>query len=258
MYSLDGKTAIVTGAASGMGRATVLALLEAGASVVAGDVSDTGLAALPPHPRLVVERCDVTNAQDVQRLVARAVSEFGALHIVCNSAGISQPESIVGASDIWQRTMDINLNGVLNVCKFAIPALQQAGGGSIVNWASGSAFTASPNLAAYCVSKAAVLMLTKCIAVDHAADGIRANAICPGWVDTPMAGGLSDAYGSKEEWLESVSRVQPLGLGTPESIADVAVFLASDASRHMTGSSVMVDGGGTAQSSSLRPKASTA
>lgn len=253
MYSLEGKTAIVTGAASGMGRATVMALLDAGAAVLAGDVNEAGLASLPSNSRLVVAHCDVTVAEDVQGFVERAVGEFGALNVVCNSAGICKEEPFVDASEVWKRTMEINLDGVVNVCRSAIPALKQAGGGSIVNWASNSAFIASPDLAAYCVSKAAVLMLTKCIAVDHAADGIRANAVCPGHTDTPMMDRVASTYSSRAAWLESVTGVQPLGLGTPESIADVAVFLASDASRHMTGSAVLVDGGSLARSASLMP-----
>lgn len=256
-HSLEGKTAIVTGAASGMGRTTVMALLDAGAAVVAGDVSEDGLTTLPSHPRLVVARCNVAVVEDVQSLVDRAIGEFGALNIVCNSAGIYKEESFIDASEMWDRTMEINLNGTANVCRSAIPALKRAGGGSIVNWASTSAFRASPDLAAYCVSKAAVLMLTKCIAVDYAADGIRANAICPGYVDTPMIASAASTYDNEAEWLENVTRVQPLGLGSPESIADVAVFLASDASRHMTGSAVVVDGGSLARSSSLMPSRTT-
>jgi NAD(P)-dependent dehydrogenase (short-subunit alcohol dehydrogenase family) len=253
MYSLEGKTAIVTGAGSGMGRATVLALLEAGAAVVAGDVNETGLASLPSSSKLAVSRCDVTDSADAQNLVELAVTRFGALNLVYNVAGICLEEPFVEAGKIWQRTMDINLNGVANVCRSAIPALKQAGGGSIVNWASINAFEAAPELSAYCVSKAAVMMLTRCIAVDYAADGIRANAICPGHVGTPMMERVASTYSSEEEWLESVVGIQPLGLGTAEEIADVAVFLGSNASRHMTGSAVMVDGGQLARSSSLIP-----
>jgi NAD(P)-dependent dehydrogenase (short-subunit alcohol dehydrogenase family) len=251
--SLGGKTAIVTGAASGMGRATVLALLDAGAAVVAGDVDKHGLCSLPPHPRLAVVPCDVTAIEDVERLVERAVTEFGALHVVCNAAGVCKEEPLVEASVIWNLTLDVNLNGVMNVCKAAIPALKQAGGGSIVNWGSTNSFEALPELAAYCASKAAVILLTKCIAVEHAKDGIRANSICPGWVDTPMVTRVAATYGSDAAWRTSVEKVQPLGLGTPESVADVAVFLASDASRQMTGSEVVVDGGWLAKSPTLTP-----
>ncbi len=242
-HSLEGKTAIVTGAASGMGRATVAALLDAGAAVVAGDVNEAGLAGLPSNPKLVADRCDVAVAEDVQGLVARAVGEFGGLNVVCNCAGIHERESVVDASEVWQRTMDINLTGVLHGCKFAIPALKQAGGGSIVNWASVSAFRAERENPAYSVSKAAVLMLTKCVAVEHAADGIRANALCPGWVDTPMVRGFELFESGETVALEKIAEEQPLGLGTPEAIADVAVFLSSDASRLMTGSAVLADGG---------------
>ncbi|WP_109212226.1 MULTISPECIES: SDR family oxidoreductase [Microbacterium] len=250
---LKGKVAIVTGAASGMGRATAEAMLAAGASVVAADVSEAGLLSLAPHPQLRTVQCDVTNKRDVAAVVATAVAVFGGLDIACTAAGICQPESIVGAGIVWARTMAINVDGTLNVCSAAIPEIKARGGGAIVTWASTNAFQATPNLAAYNVSKAAVLMLTKSIAVDHAEDGIRANAICPGWVRTPMAGDLGAAYGSPEAWHEAILKTQPLGMASPEAIAETAVFLASDASALTTGSAVMVDGGLTAKSASVSP-----
>jgi dihydroanticapsin dehydrogenase len=253
MFDLSGKTALVTGATSGMGRASVVALLEAGASVVASGRSAEGLAMLPKHPLMVSTPCDVTLEDDVQALVDLADRNFGSLDIVFNVAGMAKEESFIEGGDIWRRTMDTNFNGVVNVCRAVIPVLQKTGGGSIVNWASTNSFEASPRMAAYCVSKAAVLMLTKCLALDYAADGIRVNAVCPGYVDTPMLDRHANQYSSEEEWLESVAAAQPLGMATPESVADVAVFLASNASRMMTGSAVMADGGWTARAASLAP-----
>lgn len=250
---LEGKVAVVTGAASGMGYATVVAMLDAGASVIAADISEQGLSSLAPHERLVTVRCDVTSRDDVQNVMAAAREAFGGVDVLCTSAGICQPESILDSGAVWARTMDINVNGTLHACQAAIPRMRERGGGSIVTWASTNAFQATPNLAAYNVSKAAVLMLTKSIAVDHAIDGIRANAICPGWVRTPMAGDLAKAYGSEEAWLASIAKTQPLGLTSPNSVAATAVFLASDASSMMTGSAVMVDGGLTAKSASTSP-----
>lgn len=132
-YPLEGKTAIVTGGASGMGRAAALALLDAGASVVAADVTKEGLASLPESPRLSTIICDVTNAEDVAATVDLAQKRFGTLNIVCNAAGICKEESFVDADEIWKRTININLNGTVNVCRAAIPALKLAGGGSIIN-----------------------------------------------------------------------------------------------------------------------------
>ncbi|MGP6176254.1 SDR family NAD(P)-dependent oxidoreductase [Microbacterium sp. A196] len=250
---MQGKVALVTGAGSGMGRATALALLEKGASVVALDVDEGGLLALGSHDRLVTVRCDVTDRDDVVAAAALAIATFGGIDILCASAGICRPESVVDAGAVWTATMNVNVKGTLNACQAVIPHMRARGGGSIVTWASTNAFQATPNLAAYNVSKAAVLMLTKSIAVDHAVDGIRANALCPGWVRTPMAGDLAEAYGSEEAWLASIARTQPLGLATAEAVARAAVFLASDASSMMTGSAVMVDGGLTAKSASTSP-----
>lgn len=250
--SLQGKTAIVTGATSGMGRAAALALRDAGANVVASGRSADGLAGLPTDPRFIAMRVDVTDKADAQALVDRAVAEFGSLDIVLNAAGVAQEGSFVD-DEGWDRTIDINLNGVVNVCRAAIPALRTAGGGSIVNWGSTNSFEGSADFSAYCVSKAAVLMLTKCLAIDHAPDNIRVNALCPGYVDTPMLDRHADNYSSRDEWLDSVAAAQPLGLASPESVADVAVFLASDASRVMTGSAVMADGGWTARAASVHP-----
>ncbi|WP_109212221.1 MULTISPECIES: SDR family NAD(P)-dependent oxidoreductase [Microbacterium] len=256
MSPLAGKVAVVTGAGSGMGRATALALLDAGAAVVVADRDPSALASLPSGDRLVRHTCDVRDPADTARFVERATSEFGELHAVFNAAGICREELLLDAGDMWTATMDVNVTGVLNVVRAAIPALKAAGGGVIVNWASNSALRASPALSAYCVSKAAVVMLTKCIAVEHAADGIRANVISPGYVDTPMIRAQAASYPSVDEWHQSVAVLQPLGIGSAESVADVAVFLASDASRHMTGSVVTVDGGAIARAPGIRPPSS--
>lgn len=254
-HSLGGKTAIVTGAASGMGRAATLALLEAGASVLALDVTEAALATLPTGPRLITSTCDVRDQDAVAAAVELAEKTFGALDIVCNAAGICTEEGFIDADVVWQRTLDINLNGTVNVCRAAIPALKRAGGGSIVNWGSINSFVASPELSAYSVSKAAVHMLSMSIAVEFARDGIRANTVCPGHTATPMMERVARTYPSEEAWKQSVAAIQPLGLGTPDSIADVVVFLASDASRVMTGSAVMTDGGQAARAASVAPPA---
>lgn len=250
---LEGKTALVTGAASGMGRATVLAMLEAGASVVAADVTEAGLASLPGNPRLTTTICDVTDVAGAAAAVELAESTYGALDVLANAAGICLEEPFGGVDVVWQRTMNINLNGTVNMCRAAIPALKRAGGGSIINWGSINSFVATPELAAYSISKAAVHMLSQSLAVEFAADGIRANTVCPGHTATPMMDRVARTYSSEAAWHQVVSAIQPLGLGTAESVADVVVFLASDASRIMTGSAVMTDGGQAARSASVAP-----
>jgi meso-butanediol dehydrogenase/(S,S)-butanediol dehydrogenase/diacetyl reductase len=249
MGRLDSRTALITGAASGMGRATAVRFLADGASVVAFDLDALGLASLRDEAAgsaLEVLAGDVTVSADVRRAVELSETRFGALDVVCNCAGTAVCSSVLETTDeMWDRVLDVNLKGVFYGCKFAIPAMQRAGGGSIVNWASSSALVAEANYSAYCASKGAVLMLTKTVAIEHAKDGIRANALCPGWVDTPMTDALMDQSGYRA-LLASIKDVQPLGMGTAEQVASVASFLASEESSLMTGSAVLVDGGMTA------------
>lgn len=255
-YSLTGKTAIVTGATSGMGRAAAFALRDAGANVVASGRNTEALAALRAGPNFTILRVDVTNDHDVRALVERAVSEYGSLDIVFNVAGMAKEGSFLDDLDVWEQTLDINFNGVVNVCRAAIPALRKSGGGSIVNWASTNSFESAPQFSAYSVSKAAVLMLSKALAIDYAADGIRVHALCPGYVDTPLLDRHEQHYPSRDAWLNSVAAAQPLGMASPESVADVAVFLASEASRIMTGGAVHADGGWLARAASVAPPTS--
>lgn len=220
---------------------------------MAADMNEAALASLPPHSRLACQSCDVRIEADVARLVGRASATFGGVDFVFNAAGVCRAERLVDDGGVWTDTLDINVGGLLNVVRAVIPEMRSRGGGSIVNWGSNSAFRASPDLSAYCVSKAAVVMLTKCIATEHAVDGIRANVISPGYVETPMIAAQAETYGSVRNWRESVATVQPLGIGTAEAVADVAVFLVSESARHMTGSVVTVDGGGIAAAPSIHP-----
>jgi meso-butanediol dehydrogenase / (S,S)-butanediol dehydrogenase / diacetyl reductase len=244
---VSGKVAIVTGAASGQGRATAMALAAEGASVMAADVDERGLAALAREvPGIEVRRCDVSSAADVEALVAAAEQRWGAVHAMLNCAGFLRAAPVLETSEeMLDRIVDINLKGVFFGCKYAIPAIQRAGGGSIVNWGSVNSMVAEPDIAAYSATKGAVLMLTKSVALEHAKDDIRANCICPGGVRSPMVEGFFDAEFLASDALQR--EYQPLGLITPEEVADVAVFLVSDASRKMTGTSVVVDAGYTAR-----------
>ncbi|WP_347109613.1 SDR family oxidoreductase [Paenarthrobacter sp. S56] len=243
---LEGKTAIVTGAASGQGLATVRALVDEGANVMAADIDQSGLDRLAKEDhRISIQRCDMSKAADVERLVAEAETTFGAVHALLNCAGYLGAASVLETSDeVLDRIIDINLKGVFYGCKYVIPALQRAGGGSIINWGSVNSMVAEPDIAAYSASKGAVLMLTKSVAVEYAKDNIRANCLCPGGVRTPMVADFFDEAFLKDEQAQRA--YQPLGLISPEEVADVAVFLVSDESRKMTGSAVMVDAGYTA------------
>lgn len=246
-FDLNGKVAIVTGAASGQGLATVRALAAAGARVMAADIDEAGLSALAEElPEVATRHCDVSRPSDVKSLVDSTEARFGAVHAMLNCAGYLRTASVVDTTDeMLDRIVDINLKGVFYGCKYAIPALRRAGGGSIVNWGSVNSLVAEPDIAAYSATKGAVLMLTKSVAIEYAKYDIRANCLCPGGVQTPMVEGFFD-----EEFLASEQaqrEYQPLGLIQPEEIASVAVFLVSDASRKITGTPIVVDAGYTAK-----------
>jgi meso-butanediol dehydrogenase / (S,S)-butanediol dehydrogenase / diacetyl reductase len=245
---LEGKVAIVTGAASGIGRAMAVAIASEGADVVIADVNDEGLEETKHKAgkaSVVVHRTDVANPDEVERLVSTAVQKFGKLTTICNNAGVSKPGTVLEATkEEFERTIAVNLGGVFYGCKYAIPAMLDAGGGSIVNTGSVNSLMAERRLAAYCASKGAVLMLTKSVAMDFAAKGIRCNCICPGFVDTPLNIPHYNLLGGIDKVRESLPEWVPMGRGgEPEEIAAAAVFLASDDSSYVTGTAFVVDGG---------------
>ena len=250
--TLEGKIALVTGAASGIGRAIALRFAAEGAATLFADREESaGAAAAEEAVRLGGRarfvRADVSRAADCERAVEAAVAAFGALHILVNCAGVIRRATVTELSEAdWDLVMDVNAKSVFLMSRAAIPHLAAARG-SIVNIASGWGLAAGSHAAAYCASKAAVVMLTKAMALDHGAEGIRVNCICPGDTDTPMLRQEAHQLGQQEaEFLAEAAR-RPLGrIGRPEEIADAAVFLASDAASFITGTALVVDGGGLA------------
>lgn len=252
MGRLEGKVALITGAASGMGRAAAELFAREGARVVAIDVvEDTGAAAAAEiraagHDVTFV-RADVSRADDCERMVASAVDAYGALHVLYNNAGIF-PADDGGLLDTpeatWARVMDVNLKGVWLGCRAAVPAMLASGGGSIVNVASFVALVgAATAQVAYTASKGAVLSMTREIAVEYARRGIRANALCPGPIETPL---LAELLADPHQRARRLVHI-PMGrLGRAEELARAALFLASDDSSFMTGAALVVDGGITA------------
>lgn len=249
---LAGKVAIVTGAAGGIGRAIAVAFAHEGAKVVISTGrNEAGLRetqALAPSGSIEYRMADSSVAADVEALVTYAEERFGKLNIMCNNAGILTDATLVETTEEdWDRTIDVNLKGTFLGCKYAIPAMIRAGGGAIVNIGSVNSFVGEPLHVAYCASKGGVLLLTKCAAIEYAKEKIRANCVCPGWIDTPMNTTYIENLGGLQEVEEMLETVQPLGTGRPEQVAAAAVFLASDEASLITGTSLLVDGGLTAQ-----------
>jgi NAD(P)-dependent dehydrogenase (short-subunit alcohol dehydrogenase family) len=252
---LAGRVAIVTGAASGIGRATALLFAREGAAVVITDVNETGGRAVVAEitsvgGRSVFEPCDVTCAADCTRVVERSIHDFGGVHVLFNNAGIIRRASVVELSEAdWDRVMAVNVKAIFLMSREAIPVMERNGGGSIINTASGWGLAGGPRAAVYCASKGAVVLLTKAMAIDHGPQKIRVNCICPGDTDTAMLRNEAEQLGEpRKQFLASATK-RPLGrVGTPEEIAQAALYLASDAASFVTGTALVVDGGGLAGS----------
>ncbi len=248
MARLQGKVAIVTGGAAGMGRATALLFAKEGAQVVVGDVDDAAGESLAAASdgRIAYRRCDVARETDVADLVGYAESRFGKLDTIFNNAGIEQPNmpSIEVSEALFDQVIDINLKGTFFGCKHAIPALLRNGGGTIVNNSSVAAFANVGGNIAYAASKGAVMSLTRVLAIEYAGRGVRVNAINPGVIDTPMNERNKERAPDADAWTARSLAVTPLGrMGTGAEIAETVLYLASNQSSFVTGIGLLIDGG---------------
>ncbi len=246
----------MTGGTRGIGRAVAERFAAEGARVVVAGRSKPD----PPFTRNgdaaapIYKRTDVASAADVRALVAFTVDRFGSLDVLVNNAGVEIEKTIEETTEAeWDWLIGINLKGVFLCCKYALEPMRR-GGGSIVNIGSIEGFAASPRLGAYCASKGGVHALTLAIAVDHGTDGIRCNAICPGWIKTDMTMAYFEQLPDPEAGERSVTALHPAGrLGRPEDTANLALWLASDESSFATGQLYVLDGGLTARNPFVGP-----
>ena len=248
---LAGKVCIVTGAGSGIGRASAIRFVEEGARVTAVDIDGDAVAATVRSigAGAVAVQADVSVAAQVKAYTDATVERWGGLHVVFNNAGVNLPGVFHEASDeVIDRTLNVNVKGCIYGCRYAIPYMLAGGGGSLINTTSVNGIVAEPFLAIYATSKGAIVMLSKGIALDYAKQGIRCNALAPGWVDTPINYAHAEMLGGLEEVYATIDSFQPIGRpGEPREIANVALFLASDESSFVTGSVIVADGGMTAK-----------
>ena len=241
MARLNEKVAIITGGSSGIGLASARLFVAEGASVViAARDERRGVAAaevLGDAAHFVA--CDVTRADDVRRLVEATLGLHGRLDILFNHAGANRPAPVAELEEAeWDALLDVNLKSVYLGCRFAIPAMLAGGGGSIINTAGTFGLVARPAQAAYCTAKAGVIHLTRQVALDYGPQGVRVNCICPGYIDTPLTAHVP------ADVRATIIAAQPVRrAGTPEDIAEAALFLASDAAGFITGAVLPVDGG---------------
>ncbi len=253
MKALNGKCAIITGGASGIGRATAGLFVEEGAAVAIADINDAAGAALVEEIRknggkAIYLHCDVTRADDCQRAVQMTIDQLGGLDILFNNAGVIRRADVVETSEAdWDLVMAVNVKSVFLMSKFALPAMVEGGGGAIINSGSGWGLKGGGKAVSYCASKAAVVNMTRAMAIDHGPQNIRVNCVCPGDTDTGLLRAEAQQLSRSEQEFMVEAADRPMGrYGEPIEVAQAVLFLASEASSYVTGTALVVDGGGIA------------
>jgi len=252
LLSLEGKVAMVTGAASGIGRGISLHLATMGARVAVLDIDDNGnqetVAIISQEREAVAIHCDLRKADDCRAAVETVIGKWGRTDILCNCAGIAIRKDVTELSeDEWDRALNVTLKGIFLLSREVIPHMIRAGGGSIINIGSGWSLKGGPRAASYCAAKGGTVNLTRAMAIDHGKHNIRVNCVCPGDVDTPMLRSECEQLGEDAQTFMREAANRPLArVGTPEDVANAVLFLASPMSSWITGAALVVDGGGLA------------
>jgi NAD(P)-dependent dehydrogenase (short-subunit alcohol dehydrogenase family) len=253
LLSLEGKVAMITGAASGIGRGIALRLAEMGAAVVILDIEAAGGKATAGAitergGRARFEKCDVRSTLDCKEAVAKSIASFSKIDILCNNAGVAIRKGVADLQEAeWDLALDVTLKGIFLLSREVIPQMIQGGGGVIINTGSGWSLKGGPQAASYCAAKAGVLNLTRAMAIDHGKHNIRVNCICPGDIDTPML--HSECSQLRQEpgaFMQEAANRPIARVGTPDDVANAVLFLASGMAAWITGAHLVVDGGGLA------------
>jgi NAD(P)-dependent dehydrogenase (short-subunit alcohol dehydrogenase family) len=253
LLSLEGNVAVISGAASGIGRGIALRFAEMGASVAILDIdeekgSDVAAQLRAGSMEAIFSRCDVRSASDCGRAVEGMIQKWGTIDILCNCAGIAIRKDVVELTEEeWNRALDVTLKGIFLLSREVIPHMIRNGEGSVINIGSGWSLKGGPKAASYCAAKGGTLNLTRAMAIDYGKHNIRVNCVCPGDVDTPLLHSECAQLGEDSQVFMKEAAKRPLArVGTPEDIANAVLFLASPMSSWITGSALVVDGGGLA------------
>jgi NAD(P)-dependent dehydrogenase (short-subunit alcohol dehydrogenase family) len=252
LLSLEGKVAMVTGAASGIGRGIALRLAQLGAAIVILDIDAAGAKStedrIAQQGKTRFEKCDVRSSRDCQQAVAAAIDAFGKIDILCNNTGVILRKDVTNLTeDEWDLALDVTLKSIFLLSREVIPHMIKAGSGAIINTGSGWSLKGGPQAASYCAAKAGVLNLTRAMAIDYGKHNIRVNCVCPGDIDTPMLQSECEQLGEETVTFLREAANRPIArVGTPEDVANAVLFLASGMATWITGTHLVVDGGGLA------------